>query len=110
MANFYQKHVFFCTNRKTNGKKCCAEGDSERLAEFAKQQLRQRELFGEGKIRVSKSACLGRCQQGPCMVIYPEGTWYTYQNEADILSIIEQHCVNNQLVTRLLIAEPDIIN
>lgn len=103
MTNFYQKHIFFCTNQKANGRKCCATDQADDCFDYAKQQLRARDLSGEGKVRISKSGCLGRCQAGPCIVIYPEGIWYSYQNRADLDAIIEQHCEKNQVVEHLLI-------
>jgi len=44
---------------------------------------------------------MGRCGQGPVLVIYPEGIWYTFKNEADLDEIIAQHLVNGNVVKRL---------
>ncbi len=60
-------------------------------------------MHGPGKIRVSKSGCLGRCSSGPCIVIYPEGIWYTYSSFADIDEIIQSHLIENKPVDSLLI-------
>jgi (2Fe-2S) ferredoxin len=35
--------------------------------------------------------------------VYPEGTWYTYVDEADIDEIVDSHLVNGKIVERLLI-------
>ncbi len=40
---------------------------------------------------------------GPCIVIYPEGVWYTYTTMADIDEIIDSHLIAGNRVTRLLI-------
>ena len=37
------------------------------------------------------------------MVIYPEGTWYTYIDETDIDEIVEKHLAQGEIVERLLI-------
>ncbi len=37
------------------------------------------------------------------MVVYPEATWYSYVDRADLDEIIEQHLVHGQVVERLLI-------
>jgi len=103
MTNFYQKHLFFCTNRKINGKKCCAQADPELYISYAQQLLKEQMVYGPGKIRVTKSGCLGRCKLGPCAVIYPEGVWYRYENEKDIKTIIDEHLINNRVVDNLLI-------
>lgn len=101
--NHYQKHVFLCINQKAAGKACCANLGGEVFFDHLKSRLLELELHGPGKIRVSKSGCLGRCHSGPCMVIYPEGIWYRYTSIDDIDAIINGHMLNNQLVEHLLI-------
>ena len=58
-------------------------------------------LFG-GTMRVNKAGCLDRCAGGPVAVVYPEGTWYTYVDQADIDEIVDSHLDKGQVVTRLL--------
>lgn len=99
----YTKHVFLCVNQKAAGKVCCANTGGELFFDYLKTKLLELGLHGPGKIRVSKSACLGRCSLGPCIVIYPEGVWYTYANTADIDEIIDSHLVAGGIVNRLLI-------
>ncbi|WP_339608336.1 MULTISPECIES: ferredoxin [unclassified Methylophaga] len=36
------------------------------------------------------------------LVIYPEGTWYHFETEADIDEIIESHLLNDTIVERLV--------
>ncbi|BCA96822.1 hypothetical protein TUM19329_31830 [Legionella antarctica] len=60
-------------------------------------------MHGPGKIRVSKTGCLGRCASGPCLVIYPDGVWYTYSTFTDIDQIIESHLIAGETVEQLLI-------
>lgn len=85
---YYQKHIFFCCNEKAAGKKCCATAEPELMAQHATLLLKAEDQWGEGKIRVSRSACLGRCASGPCLVVYPQGDWYTYRDSSDIDTII----------------------
>lgn len=99
----YSKHVFLCTNQKIAGKQCCANSGGEEFFAHFKSKLLEHDLFGPGKIRISKSGCLGRCSVGPCIVIYPEGIWYRYSSVADIDEIVDTHLINNTLVTSLLI-------
>ncbi len=100
---YYSKHIFLCTNRKAAGKKCCADSGGEPFFDYMKSKLLELGLHGPGKIRVSKSACLGRCSEGPCIVIYPEGIWYTYTSIADIDEIIDSYLIAGEPVARLLI-------
>ena len=49
----------------------------------------------------ANAGCLDRCEEGPCVVIYPEGIWYTYFDRADVDEIIESHLINGKIVERL---------
>jgi (2Fe-2S) ferredoxin len=60
-------------------------------------------LSGPGQVRVNKAGCLDRCAGGPVAVVYPEGTWYTFVDEADIDEIVDQHLVKGEVVTRLVL-------
>lgn len=100
---YYTKHVLLCTNQKAAGKQCCANSGGEEFFDHLKSTLLELELHGPGKIRVSKSGCLGRCSSGPCIVIYPEGVWYSYSSLADIDEIIARYLIAGEPVERLLI-------
>jgi len=52
---------------------------------------------------VNQAGCLDRCEEGPVLVVYPEATWYTYVDQADIDEIIEEHLVHGRVVERLRI-------
>ncbi|WP_172464982.1 (2Fe-2S) ferredoxin domain-containing protein [Legionella birminghamensis] len=103
MLSHYTRHVFVCTNQKADGKVCCANSGGIEYFEHLKERLLELGAHGPGKIRVSKSGCLGRCSQGPCVVIYPEGVWYTYSSVADIDEIVDKHLLKNKIVEHLLI-------
>lgn len=101
--NHYSKHIFICTNQKAAGKTCCANGGADDHFHYMKNKLLEMGLHGPGKIRVNKSGCLGRCSLGPCLVVYPEGVWYTYSSFKDIDEIIHLHLLQGSLVDHLLI-------
>ena len=83
--SFYAKHVFFCCNQRDGGDRpsCNAKGAS-RLRDYAKGRIKKLGLAGEGKIRINQAGCLDRCEEGPCVVVYPDAVWYTYVDESDI--------------------------
>ena len=60
-------------------------------------------MNGPGKIRINKAGCLDRCEEGPVMVVYPEGIWYTYIDEEDIDEIVDSHLIAGKPVERLKI-------
>ncbi|MBL7480666.1 (2Fe-2S) ferredoxin domain-containing protein [Legionella bononiensis] len=92
-----------CTNQKAAGKQCCANTGGEEYFDYLKSRLLELDMHGPGKYRVSKSGCLGRCSSGPCIVIYPEGVWYSYTSLADIDQIIESHLIAGETAEQLLI-------
>jgi (2Fe-2S) ferredoxin len=90
-SEHYRKHVFICTNQKAPGKTCCANTGGALFFKYFKKALKAHGINGPGEVRVSQSGCLGRCSLGPCLVIYPEGVWYTYTSVDDLDEIITQH-------------------
>lgn len=54
-----------------------------------------------GSVRVNKAGCLGRCDDGPVIVVYPDNVWYTYIDKEDIDEIIDSHLVHGRVVQRL---------
>ncbi len=101
--SYYQHHVFFCCNQRDDGRPCCAAKDASALRDYAKQRIKQAGLAGEGKVRVNQAGCLDRCEEGPCIVVYPEAVWYTYIDRSDIDEIIDTHLRDGRVVERLRI-------
>lgn len=100
----YQHHLFFCNNQRPPGARtCCGDKGADAARERAKKRVAQLGLNVPGKVRVNQAGCMERCEQGPCLVIYPEAVWYTYANEQDIDEIIDEHVVGGRRVERLLI-------
>lgn len=100
---YYQQHVFFCTNQRDDGSACCADRGAEAAQRHAKRRIKDMDLNGEGKIRINKAGCLDRCDEGPVLVVYPQGTWYTYVDTHDIDEIIDVHLLGGKIVERLKI-------
>ena len=101
--SYYQHHLFFCTNQREGGRACCQDHDAQAMRDYAKARTKELKLAGPGKVRVNNAGCMDRCSQGPVLVIYPEGVWYTYKNQADIDEIIQEHLIKGQVVERLKI-------
>jgi (2Fe-2S) ferredoxin len=101
--SYYKHHVFFCLNQREPPEACCANHDSEGMRAYAKARIKALGLSGEGKVRINTAGCLDRCEEGPCIVVYPEAVWYTYVDRADIDEIIEEHLQHGRVVERLRI-------
>jgi (2Fe-2S) ferredoxin len=98
----FKHHLFFCLNERSNGENCCAQHNAFELFTYAKNRIKELGLSGAGKIRVNKAGCLDACNLGPVMVVYPEGTWYTFIDDDDIEEIIQSHLLEGKTVERLL--------
>jgi (2Fe-2S) ferredoxin len=101
--SYYQRHVFFCCNQRAadDPRGCCEAKGASATRDYAKKKVKELGLAGEGKVRINQAGCLDRCEEGPCLVAYPEAVWYTYVDRADIDEIVEQHLVHGRVVERL---------
>jgi (2Fe-2S) ferredoxin len=101
--SYYERHIFFCCNQRPPGEVCCAAKGSIDMRNYAKQRIKALHLSGKGKIRVNQAGCLDRCDEGPCIVVYPDAVWYTYVDKSDVDEIIDEHLVGGRIVERLLL-------
>ena len=95
--------MFFCCNQRKPGETCCNNHGSVAMRSYAKEKVTSPELDGPGKVRINQAGCMDRCSEGPVLVVYPEGVWYTYVDSEDIDEIIEQHLQHGRVVERLKI-------
>jgi (2Fe-2S) ferredoxin len=106
MSDFYQYHVFFCTNQRAPGESCCNNHGASDLRTYAKDRIKALGLNKPGAVRINSAGCMDRCDEGPVMVVYPQGVWYTFVDKEDVDEIIDQHLVQGRVVERLLIDKP----
>ena len=105
MSNFYKHHIFFCNNVRVDGKQCCSQSGAKEMYRYAKDKCRANQSLGKGGLGVSESRCLGRCENGPVLVVYPDNVWYQYIDEEDIDEILESHLEGGKIVDRLIIKQ-----
>ncbi len=101
--SYFKQHVFICCNQRTNGEISCNDHGASDMLDYMKGRVAELKLNQPGMVRINKAGCLGRCLEGPVMVIYPEAVWYTFVDKADIDDIINSHLVNGIPVDRLRI-------
>lgn len=101
--SYYQYHVFFCTNLRTDGRQSCEQCGAQAIRDYLKQRTKELGIAGPGQVRINTAGCLDRCEQGPVMVVYPEEVWYTYVDREDVEEILQEHLLNGRVVERLRI-------
>ncbi len=106
LESFYRRHVFCCTNQRAEGHPrgdCTLRGGAT-LRAYMKAKAQDMGLEG---VRINAAGCLDRCENGPVMVIYPEGIWYRCADMADVDEVLERHVRDGHPVERLMLGPND---
>jgi NADH:ubiquinone oxidoreductase subunit F (NADH-binding)/(2Fe-2S) ferredoxin/Pyruvate/2-oxoacid:ferredoxin oxidoreductase delta subunit len=59
-----------------------------------------------GKIDIKETGCLGFCEKGPRVVIYPEEIYYFRVKSTDVPEIVSKTLISKEIVERLLYIDP----
>jgi len=102
MDPIFDIHILVCTNQRSGTEKLsCGEAHGlELVAEFKKQL---KDLNSGLKVRANKSGCLGICDLGPTVAVYPQGTFYVGVQKEDVKEIVEAHVIHHTVVQRLVL-------
>ncbi len=100
-------HILVCTNSRPPGHpkpSCGAEGAQNLLMAF-NMGLMERGVQ-PGEVIVSGTTCLGPCEQGPNVVVYPTGTWYSQVKDSAVAIILDEHIKKGEPAAQL---KPDAV-
>jgi len=99
----FERHIFICINERPTDhpRGCCSAKGSQALRDLFKEEVKKRGL--KGKVRANAAGCLDCCEQGPTVVIYPEGVWYRVETPEDVREIFDSHIEAGKVVERLAI-------
>ena len=76
----------------------------QKVLETFEDELKKQGL--EGKVEIKGTGCLGFCEKGPRLVIYPEEIYYFQVKPSDVSDIVSKTLINNQIVEKLLYSDP----
>jgi NADP-reducing hydrogenase subunit HndC len=93
----YRMHVLICAGAGCISSNC-KEVKKQFDIELQKHRLEQ-------EIRVVETGCIGSCDLGPVMVVYPEGVFYQKVRPEDVGTIVEEHLIKGRPVSQLLYSE-----
>ncbi len=104
----FKYHVFVCTNaRPPFAKPSCGPQGGHPILMALQEAAEKRGLLNE--VKITNCGCLGPCENGPMIVVYPEGTWYAGVKPDNVIEILESHLMHGKPVERLLYQCPEPI-
>jgi NADH-quinone oxidoreductase subunit F len=81
----------------------CTSSKSEQIREALEDGVKK---AGLDNIKVDFTGCHGFCQQGPIVVVEPEGVFYTHVKPEDAPEIVTAHLQGGKPVERLFYRDP----
>ncbi|GMT43162.1 MAG: hypothetical protein IEMM0002_1573 [bacterium] len=99
-------HFFVCRNQRTPGhpKGCCHDRMAADVYSALGKRLQETEAYGTVMLSAVGN-CLGPCELGPIMVVYPDNVWYGRLNADKAVDIFNSHVNEGKPVKELLLPE-----
>ena len=104
MTKDFRLHAFVCTNQRDPKKprECCAAKNSLDVMTRLKRAAKS---AGIKDVRVNKSGCLDKCEQGISCVVYPDGIWYTIPDADQAIAKIVDHLAGGDVADEFLMLD-----
>ncbi len=81
----------------------CHSCKSQQVQTALRESVKKNNL--DSKVRVGEVGCFGMCAEGPIVLVYPEGVFYTKVSVDDVEKIVTQHFRDGKVVEDLLLEE-----
>jgi len=80
----HQRHVLWCM-----GPRCVAKGAAALWPRLS--QAVQASAPLKQQLQLLQTSCQYPCNQGPLMIVYPEGVWYGHLDEDSLVPVLKSH-------------------
>ena len=82
----------------------CQALGAQKVLEAFTVELKKQGLLD--KVEIKETGCLGFCEKGPRLVIYPEEIYYFQVEAKDVPDIVSKTIIKNEIVEKLLYTDP----
>ena len=96
----FRFHLFVCTQQKPEGVSSCPSKGSFAVLEELDREIQARGL--NSNVQLTTCGCMGLCDEGPIMIVYPAGVWYRRVQPSDVSEIVGKHLLDGKPVDRLI--------
>ncbi|MGR3318941.1 MAG: (2Fe-2S) ferredoxin domain-containing protein [Candidatus Anammoxibacter sp.] len=85
----YERIIFVCCNQRENNEECCNNSGGSEIREKLKSIVKGYNL--NKRVRIAKSGCMGKCDSGVNVMIFPNNIWLKNVTDKDIAEILLQY-------------------
>ncbi len=96
----FRFHLFVCTQQKPEGIPSCPASGSFAVLGALDREIQARGL--DNDVQLTTCGCIGLCDEGPVMVVYPAGVWYRRVHPSDVSEIVGTHLRDGKPADRLV--------
>jgi (2Fe-2S) ferredoxin/predicted O-methyltransferase YrrM len=96
----FRFHFFVCTQQKPEGIPSCPASGSFAVLDALDREIQARGF--DNDVQLTTCGCMGLCDEGPVMVVYPAGVWYRRVQPSDVSEIVRTHLGDGKPVDRLV--------
>ena len=93
----FRSHVLVC------GGTGCTSSKSQLVRARFEEKIKEVKLDKE--VQVVGTGCFGLCEEGPIVIVYPEGSFYSRMTVDRVDEIVEEHLLKGRIVEKYLFKE-----
>ncbi|MEN3013459.1 MAG: NADH-quinone oxidoreductase subunit NuoF [Endomicrobiia bacterium] len=85
----------------------CLNNKNQQVVDRLIKEIKNENL--EDKVEVCFSSCLGFCEEGPIMIIYPDFIVYSKISQEDVVRIVKETLIDGKVIEDLLVKNNNLV-